>query len=67
MKATELEGGSRVPAVIWSPLIKNQQKVSNMMMHMVDVLPTLCAAAGTKIRTRAQTSMDILEYICCRC
>lgn len=33
-------------AAIWSPLIEQKQRVSNIMMHMVDVLPTLCAAAG---------------------
>lgn len=46
IKATEFEGGTRVPAIIWSPLFKNQQRVSNIMMHMVDILPTLCTAAG---------------------
>lgn len=46
MKQTEFEGGTRVNAAIWSPLFQNQQRVSNIMMHMVDVLPTLCTAAG---------------------
>jgi arylsulfatase A-like enzyme len=46
IKATELEGGTRLAAAIWSPLIKHKQRVSDAMMHMVDVLPTLCSAAG---------------------
>lgn len=49
MKASEWEGGTRVPAVIWSPLFAKQQRVSNMMMHMVDVLPTLYSAAGDNL------------------
>lgn len=46
MKATEFEGGTRIPAVIWSPLLNHKQSVSNILMHMVDVLPTLCSAVG---------------------
>ncbi|GBN69993.1 Arylsulfatase B [Araneus ventricosus] len=41
------EGGIRVPAFIWSPLLQLQEpRVSMQMMHVTDWLPTLYSAAG---------------------
>ncbi|KAH9363632.1 hypothetical protein HPB48_004153 [Haemaphysalis longicornis] len=48
-KATLWEGGIRVPAVVWSPLLprnKDQGVVEPQLAHVVDWLPTLYSAAG---------------------
>lgn len=44
------EGGCRVVAAIYSPLIKSPQRVSNEFMHVTDLLPTLAAAANFSIK-----------------
>ena len=43
---TALEGSMRVPAIIRWPGKIEQGRVSNEIMHMVDVLPTLASIAG---------------------
>lgn len=43
------EGGTRNCGLIYSPLIKNQQRVYNGYFHTSDILPTLASAAGIKI------------------
>ncbi|GFS44384.1 arylsulfatase B [Trichonephila inaurata madagascariensis] len=41
------EGGIRVPALIWSPLLQlRKPQVSMQLMHVADWLPTLYRAAG---------------------
>ncbi|KAH9363628.1 hypothetical protein HPB48_004149 [Haemaphysalis longicornis] len=48
-KGTLWEGGIRVPAVVWSPLLprdKDQGVVLPQLVHVVDWLPTLYSAAG---------------------
>lgn len=46
IKASVWEGGVRVPAFIWSPLLEQSGRLSTQMMHITDWLPTLYAAAG---------------------
>lgn len=50
-KVSVWEGGCRVPACIYSPLFKNNQRVSDDFMFITDVLPTMAHAAGIKINT----------------
>lgn len=45
------EGGVRGVGLIWSPLLKEQQRVSHQLMHLVDWLPTLYCAAGGDVAT----------------
>jgi len=46
-KRTLWEGGIRVPAVVRWPGLVPAGRVSNQIVHMIDVLPTLLAASGT--------------------
>lgn len=46
MKETPWEGGVRGVAAMWSPILSRPGRVSNVMMHMSDWLPTLWSAAG---------------------
>ncbi|KMY93299.1 arylsulfatase B [Drosophila simulans] len=46
VKNTLWEGGVRAAGLMWSPLLKKSQRVSNQTMHIVDWLPTLLEAAG---------------------
>lgn len=46
VKNTLWEGGVRGAALIWSPFLKKQNRVSNQTMHIADWLPTLYNAAG---------------------
>ncbi|XP_077534706.1 arylsulfatase J-like [Haemaphysalis longicornis] len=40
------EGGNRVPAFVWSPLLNKKRRVYKQLMHITDWLPTLYRAAG---------------------
>ncbi|KAG5681948.1 hypothetical protein PVAND_011349 [Polypedilum vanderplanki] len=48
-KGSVWEGGTRVPACIYSPLIKNKNRVTNEFMYITDILPTMAAAANISI------------------
>lgn len=45
-KGTYFEGGVRVPAFIWSPLLQTSARVSTQLMHVTDWMPTLFHVAG---------------------
>ncbi|XP_075559764.1 arylsulfatase B-like [Dermacentor variabilis] len=46
-KGTYFEGGIRVPAFVWSPLLGDwSPRVSSQLMHVTDWLPTLVNVAG---------------------
>lgn len=44
VKSTLWEGAIRVPAFIWSPLLKQQSTVFNGLFHVTDWLPTIVSA-----------------------
>ncbi|EEC11891.1 arylsulfatase B precursor, putative, partial [Ixodes scapularis] len=47
-KGTLWEGGTRGSAFIWSPLLNQNRRVSDQMLHITDWLPTLYSAAGMR-------------------
>lgn len=51
MKFTMFEGGVRVPACIYSPLIKKPSRIYDQLIHITDWLPTLYSAARGNIRS----------------
>ncbi|XP_054165755.1 arylsulfatase B-like [Oppia nitens] len=49
VKAHLWEGGIRVPAFIWSPLLNTSGYVSDELIHVTDILPTVLEAIGANI------------------
>lgn len=49
-KFTAWEGGVRLPALVWSPLLRRTRRVSWELMHAVDWAPTLYHAAGGDVK-----------------
>lgn len=47
-----VESNIRRSAFIYSPLLSLQQRVSNQLFHVSDILPTLIEAAGLKWHTK---------------
>ncbi|XP_075724775.1 arylsulfatase J isoform X2 [Rhipicephalus microplus] len=46
-RGTYFEGGVRVPAFVWSPLMADRSpRVSNQLMHVTDWVPTIVHLAG---------------------
>jgi arylsulfatase len=61
---TALEGSLRVPALMRWPGKIPAGKVSNKIMHMVDVLPTLASVAGYKVPAdRIVDGVDQLSFL----
>ncbi|KAM7356271.1 uncharacterized protein ACRADG_002076 [Cochliomyia hominivorax] len=59
-KNSPWEGGIRVPAAIWSPLIKNRNSIHQLPLYVGDWLPTLAAAAKIPLNSR-QLNLDGLN------
>lgn len=53
-----LEINIRRTAFVYSPLLKLQQRVSNQIIHVIDLLPTLVNASSLKWRTRDKIYID---------
>lgn len=53
-----LEINIRRTAFVYSPLLKLQQRVSNQIVHVIDLLPTLVNASGLKWSTRDRIYID---------
>lgn len=53
-----LEINIRRTAFVYSPLLKLQQRVSNQIIHVIDLLPTLVGAANLKWRTKDRIYID---------
>lgn len=63
-KFQEWEGGVRAPAVIKWPAGFNGGWVCNQLSGYVDVLPTLCAAAGVKVKpAKSPDGINILPAL----
>ncbi|XP_075534847.1 arylsulfatase B-like [Dermacentor variabilis] len=48
-KGTLWEGGTRAAAFLWSSLLARRRRVSNLLMHITDWLPTLYSVAGGNV------------------
>ncbi|XP_022662665.1 arylsulfatase B-like isoform X2 [Varroa destructor] len=57
-KRTLFEGGTRVPAFVWSPLIRRPRRVFRGITHIVDWLPTIYHLAGGDV-----ASLDHLDGV----
>ncbi|XP_054933355.1 arylsulfatase B-like [Dermacentor andersoni] len=53
-KGTLWEGGTRAAAFLWSSLLARRQRVSNLLMHITDWLPTLYSLAGGNVANLPQ-------------
>uniref|UniRef100_A0A0A9YCM5 Arylsulfatase B n=3 Tax=Lygus hesperus TaxID=30085 RepID=A0A0A9YCM5_LYGHE len=63
IKNSAWEGGNRVAAAVWSPLIKKPKRVANQMMHMVDWLPTFYSLAGFNSTDLNVDGVDMWEAL----
>lgn len=61
---TALEGSLRVPAIMRWPNQIPKGEVSNEIMHMVDIMPTLAKVAGYKVpKDRIIDGVDQLDFL----
>ena len=67
VKDTLWEGGVRGSSCIWSPLLKEQNRVSNQMMNVQDWLQTLYSAAGEFHQTEVvpqSLGLECFKFLC---
>ncbi|XP_054152458.1 arylsulfatase J-like [Oppia nitens] len=57
-KGTLWEGGVRVPAFIWSPLLKNSGYISDSYIQVFDWLPTILEAIDPKVYDQNRHKFD---------
>ncbi|KAH6939114.1 hypothetical protein HPB50_015768 [Hyalomma asiaticum] len=63
-KGTVWEGGTRVPAFVWSPLLDNARRVSQQLMHITDWLPTLYSLGGGDVAKLGKLDgFDMWRYL----
>lgn len=63
-KFSPWEGALRVPAVIYSPLLTQQQKTTDQVFHLADLLPTLAHAAGIEVPGKIQLDgINLWEHL----
>ncbi|XP_075534848.1 arylsulfatase B-like [Dermacentor variabilis] len=63
-KGTLWEGGTRVPAFVWSPLLANRRRVSEQLMHITDWLPTLYSIGGGDVDALGELDgFDMWRYL----
>ncbi|XP_041783371.1 arylsulfatase B-like isoform X1 [Anopheles merus] len=60
-KHSPWEGAVRTAALIWSPLLKDTQRVSNQWFHISDWLPTLASAAGIALGNSSFSDIDGID------
>ncbi|XP_053671296.1 arylsulfatase B-like isoform X1 [Anopheles nili] len=60
-KHSPWEGAVRTAALIWSPLLKDTQRVSNQWFHISDWLPTLASAAGITVGNSSFSDIDGID------
>ena len=64
-KATNYELATRVPLIVWTPNMPNQNrgKTTNALVELVDMYPTLCELAGLKLpnHLEGQSFVPLLE------
>ncbi|XP_075537056.1 arylsulfatase B-like isoform X2 [Dermacentor variabilis] len=63
-KGTVWEGGTRVPAFVWSPLLVNTRRVSDQLMHITDWVPTLYSIGGGDVDALGELDgFDMWRYL----
>lgn len=63
-KYSPWEGAMRVPAVIYSPLLNHQQKTTDQVFHLADLLPTFAHAAGIEVPGKIQLDgINLWEHL----
>lgn len=60
-KASNFEGGHRVPTIIWGPTRIPAGRVADGMGATIDVFPTLAALCDVGVRTRDDAPLDGLD------
>ncbi|KAL1481440.1 hypothetical protein MTO96_034463 [Rhipicephalus appendiculatus] len=64
LKMSVWEGSTRVPAFVWSPLLKQKQRVSNQLMHLTDWFTTFYRLAGGDVSSLENVDgLDMWDYL----
>lgn len=64
LKMSVWEGSTRVPAFVWSPLLKQKRRVSNQLMHLTDWFTTFYRLAGGDVSSLENVDgLDMWDYL----